>query len=296
MGADTVTPGTSSARVPAPHLLVLGDSLSFHGPLSAHPADEPSLWPHVAASALGGTADLHAGLGWTARHAWAAVRGDPRVWASVGHTDVLVLGVGGMDSLPSPLPTALRELIGIVRPAGLRAGVRAGYRAGHAAAASGAARWATGWPTALPAHETVRCLERCRAAISTLRPHAPVVLLLPSVHRSSFYGGVHPRRSGHVAALRAWAAEHDVTTVDSRSLVVEHVLTGQGNPDGIHWGWAAHRAVGEAVAGAVAAALAAPSGPRRSDPTEQPVVPGGRHESTCPQARAESSQDVPPRS
>ena len=36
----------------SPHLLVLGDSLSFHGPRTAHPADEPRLWPHVAAAAL----------------------------------------------------------------------------------------------------------------------------------------------------------------------------------------------------------------------------------------------------
>lgn len=277
----------------SPHLLVLGDSLSFHGPATAHPADEPRLWPHVAAAALAGTAELHAGLGWTARHAWGAVRTDPRVWASVMHADVLVLGVGGMDSLPSPLPTAVRELIGVLRPAGLRARMRAGYRAGHAAAASGAARWTAGWPTALPAHETVRCLERCRVAVTTLRPLAPVVLLLPPVHRSAFYGGVHPRRSGHVAALRAWAGEHGVVTVDSAGLVVEHVLTGRGNPDGIHWGWDAHRVVGEAVAGAIAAALGGPSGGDAGRPVEQPVVPSGSGDAGCPQAPVAGSEDAP---
>jgi diglucosylglycerate octanoyltransferase len=279
-----VTPGAG------PHLLVLGDSLSFHGPATAHPADEPGLWPHVAAAALAGTADLHAGLGWTARHAWGAVRSDPRVWASVMHADALVLGVGGMDSLPSPLPTAARELIGVLRPAGLRARVRAGYRAGHAAAAAAAARWVTGWPTALPAHETVRCLERCRVAFSTLRPHAPVVLVLPPVHRSAFYGGVHPRRSGHVAALRAWAGVHGVGTVDSAPLVVEHVLTGAGNPDGIHWGWEAHRVVGEAVA----AALGGPSGGGSDGRSEQPAVPNGTGGPTCPQGSVEDSEDAPP--
>jgi diglucosylglycerate octanoyltransferase len=273
------------------HLLVLGDSLSFHGPRTAHPADEPRLWPHVAAAALGGSADLHAGLGWTARHAWSAVRTDPRVWASVMHTDVLVLGVGGMDSLPSPLPTAVRELIPVLRPARVRARVREGYRAGHARAATATARWAGGWPTALPATETVRCLERCRVAVTTLRPAAPVVLLLPSVHRSAFYGGVHRRRSGHVAALRAWAGEHGVATVESAALVGEHVLTGCGNADGIHWGWPAHRAVGEAVAGAVRVALgtaAAGHGPGR---TEQPVVPTGTGTPAGPQAPAADSEE-----
>ncbi len=280
----------------SPHLLVLGDSLSFHGPRTAHPADDPGLWPHVAAAALHGTADLHAGLGWTARHAWNAVPHRPP-GVGVGHArrDVLVLGVGGMDSLPSPLPTAVRELIPVLRPAGLRARVRAGYRAGHAAAAAGSARWAAGWPTALPAHETVRYLERCRVAMTTLRPHAPVVLLLPGVHRSSFYGGVHPRRSGHVDALRAWARDRDLATVDTAPLVVEHVLTGRGNPDGIHWGWPAHRAVGEAVARAVTAAWDAPSGGDVLGRVEQRVVPTGTEVGAGPQAPVASSEDAPTR-
>ncbi|WP_312030202.1 diglucosylglycerate octanoyltransferase [Actinomycetospora sp. TBRC 11914] len=285
---------TPDGRV-APHLLVLGDSLAFHGPRTAHPADEPRLWPHVAAAALGGTADLHAGLGWTARHAWSAVRTDPRVWASVRHTDVLVLGVGGMDSLPSPLPTALRELIPVLRPAGLRARVRAGYRAGHAAAATAGARWAGGWPTALSAAETVRCLEQCRVAVTALRPHAPVVLLLPPVHRSPLYGGVHRRRSGHVAALRAWAAGHGVVTVEAAGLVAEHVLTGHGNPDGIHWGWPGHRAVGEAVAAAVAGELPAPRGGGPAVREEQPAIPTGSGTPGGPQARSQRSEETPVR-
>ena len=37
-------------------LLVLGDSLSFHGPRTAHPVDEPRLWPHVAAAVESGRA------------------------------------------------------------------------------------------------------------------------------------------------------------------------------------------------------------------------------------------------
>jgi hypothetical protein len=276
-------------------LLVLGDSLSFHGPRTTHPADEPRLWPHVAAAALHGTADLHAGLGWTARHAWTAVRTDPRVWASVMHTDVLVLGVGGMDSLPSPLPTAVRELIPVLRPAGLRSRVRAGYRAGHARAARAGAQWAGGWPTALPASETVRYLERCRVAVTSLRPAAPVVLLLPAVHRSAFYGGVHRRRSGHVEAMRAWAEEHGVATVDSARLVAEHVLTGRGNADGIHWGWPAHRAVGEAVAEAVRALGSATSGGQWSVRPEQGAVPTGTVAPGDPQSADVSSEETPAR-
>lgn len=239
----------------APVLLVLGDSLTFHGPRTAHPADDPRLWPHVAAAALGGTADLHAGVGWTARHGWRAVAGDPRVWASVARADALVLGLGGMDSLPSPVPTALRELIPVLRPAGLRHGVRRAHGAVTPGLARVAARVAGGWPTALSAAETVRHLERCRVAVTTLRPGLPVVALRPGVHRSAAHGGVHPGRERHDAALCAWADGHGVTTVPTAALVREHVLGGHGNPDGIHWGWDAHRVVGEAVAEALAAAV-----------------------------------------
>jgi hypothetical protein len=64
-----------------PLLLVLADSLAFHGPERPEPADDPRLWPNVAATALGGRAELVAGTGWTTRHAWQALIDDPRTWA-----------------------------------------------------------------------------------------------------------------------------------------------------------------------------------------------------------------------
>ena len=259
-------------------LLVLGDSLSFHGPRTAHPVDEPRLWPQVAGARLGTPVALHAGLGWTARHAWTAVRTDPRVWASVRTADAVVLGVGGMDSLPSPLPTAVRELIPVLRPPSVATRARRLYRDRHA----GLVRLSRGRPTALPPAETVRCLEQIRVAVTTLRPDAPVVLLLPSVHRSGLYGGRHAGRSAHVAAMRSWAASYGVAALDVRPLVVEHVLGGAGNPDGIHWGWPAHRLVGEAVA-----ALLRPS---------QRVVPSGTAGGSCPQGEALTWEDAARRS
>jgi hypothetical protein len=36
------------------------------------------------------------------------------------------------------------------------------------------------------------------------------------------------------------------------ALTSEHVLSGAGNPDGMHWGWAGHAAVGEAMAKLIA--------------------------------------------
>jgi hypothetical protein len=236
--------------VSGPTLLVLADSLAFHGPERAEPADEPRLWPNVAAAELGGRAELVAGIGWTTRHAWQALIRDPRVWAALPGVDALVLGVGGMDTLPSPLPTALRELLPVVRPDRLRRVVRAGYLRMQPALAWGFAHTLPhGGPVALPPHLTVRHLEHCRSAVLAIRPGIPVLAVLPPVHRAAEYARVHVGRAAAERATRAWAADHGVALLDLKALVAEHVLSGRGNPDGMHWGWSAHADVGRACAG-----------------------------------------------
>jgi hypothetical protein len=236
-------------QVGGPVLLVLADSLAFHGPERAEPADEPRVWPNVAAAALGGRAELVAGIGWTARHAWHALTHDPRVWALMPTVDALVLGVGGMDTLPSPLPTAVRELIPALRPDGLRRAVRAGYlRAQPPLARTLASVVPGGGPVALPPRLTVRYLERCRRAVLALRPGNRVVAVLPPVHRAAVYGSVHAGRAAAEHATRHWARGCGAALLDLRALVGEHVLGGHGNPDGMHWGWQAHAAVGAACA------------------------------------------------
>jgi hypothetical protein len=232
-----------------PVLLVLADSLAFHGPQRPEPADEPRLWPNVAAARLAGRAELVAGIGWTARHAWHALTHDPRIWALMPSVDALVLGVGGMDTLPSPLPTAVREQIPALRPDRLRRAVRAGYRQAQPLLARGLAKVLPGGgPVALPPRLTVRYLERCRRAVLAIRPEVPVVATLPPPHRADAYGGVHAGRPAAERALREWARASGVELLDLPALVGEHVLGGHGNPDGMHWGWAAHEAVGAACA------------------------------------------------
>ena len=100
----------------------------------------------------------------------------------------------------------------------------------------------------LPPAQTVRFLERIRRAVLTIRPGIPVVAVLPPVHRAAVYGGVHPGRRSAERATKDWAGSTDVALLDLRALVSEHVLSGQGNPDGMHWGWSGHRLVGAACA------------------------------------------------
>ncbi|UZJ23792.1 SGNH/GDSL hydrolase family protein [Rhodococcus antarcticus] len=234
-----------------PVLLVIADSLAHHGPERAHPADHPRIWPVLAAAELGWRCELVARVGWTSRDAWWALTQDPRVWAATGQAGAVVLAVGGMDTLPSPLPTALREQLRYLRPPALRRVARAAYG------------WAQprlsplGRPVALPPRLSVEHLELCRAALHALRPDLPVIGTLPSVHRSAAYAGVHAGRPAAERALRVWSATSGVPLVDLRAAVGEHVLSGRGNPDGLHWGWEGHRSVADAVVAQVRATTAA---------------------------------------
>lgn len=226
-----------------PRLLVFGDSLSFHGPDGAHPADDERLWPNVAAAGLRGTADLVAGIGWNARDAWWSLTGDPRVWADLHRVDAVLFAVGSMDTLPSPLPTYLRIGLRYLRPDRLRSAVRSAYQTAQPRLAVAT----RGRPAVLPAHLTVRYLDRAVTALRAVRPELPIVGMLPSVHRAASYGYVHTARAGAVEAMTAWAARVAVPLLDLAEVVGPHVLGGHGNPDGMHWGWAGHHAVGTAM-------------------------------------------------
>lgn len=229
---------------PGPTLLVFGDSLCFHGPTGPMPADDPRLWPNVAAARLGGRARLFAGVGWTARDAWWALTGDPNVWAALPDTDVLVLAVGSMDTLPSPLPTYLRTGLRYLRPDRLRHAARRGYQLAQPVLS----RALRGRPVALPPALSVRYLDRILGAIRTLRPDLPAVAILPATHRAASYGCVHTGHGPATAAIQAWAERRDVPLLDLAALTREHVLRGEGNPDGMHWGWSGHELVGAELA------------------------------------------------
>lgn len=224
-----------------PVLLVIADSLSYFGPKGGLPADHPRIWPNLVAAELDWDVELVARIGWTCRDAYWALIGDPRVWATVPRAGAVVFATGGMDSLPSPLPTALRELIRYTRPAFVRRQVRSAYnwlqpKLSH-----------LGFPVALPPSVSVDYLEQSRNALAQLRPELPFVGVLPSVHNCDAYGRVHKGREPQVRATEAWAAKHDVPLVNLADAVRDNIFSGEANPDGIHWGWEAHTAVAGAM-------------------------------------------------
>ncbi len=228
-------------------LLVFCDSLSYYGPQGGLPADDPRIWPNIVAAQLGWDCELIGRIGWTCRDVWWAATQDPRAWAALPKAGAVIFATSGMDSLPSPLPTAVRETIRYIRPPRLRRWVREGY----------------GWlqprlspvsRSALPPKLTVEYLEMTRGAIDFNRPGIPIVACLPSVHVADSYGKAHHGRAGTVNAITEWAANEGVPLVDLKEAVEPHIVGGRGNPDGIHWNFEAHEAVTELMMKALAEA------------------------------------------
>jgi diglucosylglycerate octanoyltransferase len=236
-----------------PTLLVFADSLAYYGPTGGLPSDDPRIWPNLVADELGWRLELIGRIGWTCRDVWWAATQDPRSWAALPRAGAVIFATSGMDSLPSPWPTALREMIRYVRPPRLRRWVRDGY----------------GWlqprlspysRSALPPALSAEYLEMTRGAIDFNRPGIPMVASLPSVHIADTYGKAHHGRAGTVEAITAWAEEHGIPLVDLKEAVAEHIYAGRGNPDGIHWNFEGHRAVADLMLKALAAAgVAAPN-------------------------------------
>jgi len=253
------------------HVLVVADSLAFYGPERGELLTDPRLYPNVMAAALSTDgapvrADVVARIGWTARDAWWALTRDPLVYSVLlPRASAVVLAVGNMDYLPTAVPTWLREGIRFLRPAAVRRAVRTAYRLAQPRTAL-----VTPW-RALPQHLTDQYLSHCVGGVRYYHPGVPVVGVLPPPHRAPSYGAAargNGRRDaaawgdgrvvaavrGHgraVTAARAWGRHERVPMVNLPALVGPQLAAGRANPDGMHFGWESHRAVGEALAQAV---------------------------------------------
>lgn len=232
-----------------PNLLVIGDSLTYHGPDHAYPPNEARLWPNVAAEIWSESinesvdVDLSARLGWTARDAWWAVTKDPSLWGDVlPRADALVLSVGGMDQLPASIPTYLRDGIPYIRPASMRRRVRDAYHR----ASPVAIRASGGVLRQLPQAATDHYLARITAACRVYSPDLPVIVVAPGTHKTPVY----PTARHHgkaVAATQRWAKDNDATMVTIDRYILPSLHDGSANPDGIHYSWKTHELIGKAV-------------------------------------------------
>lgn len=229
----------------SPRLLVIGDSLTFHGPERAELLTEPRLWSNVTGVALGWRPDVVARAGWTSRDGWWALTKDPRVWTTLADPDLraCVIGVGSMDAVPASVPVWAREAIPYVRSGRLRRRVRSAYLTAHphvVRATAGAVRQ-------LPQGATEHYWTRMIDAIRHHRPDIGLVLLGPCPWRSDAYPS-NRHYSSSVAAAHRYSRDNGLELIDLDPLVSPMHAEGRGNPDGLHWDWSTHAHVGRAVA------------------------------------------------
>ena len=242
------------------HVLLIADSLCFHGDRRPELLTHPQIFPNVMAAELtrqhGPTrVDIVTRMGWTARDAWWALTKDPVTYGLLlPRADAVVLAVGSMDQLPASLPTYLREGLSYVRPGTVRRPLRRAYHRVHPwVVRATRARLRT-----LPQAATDHYLSRCVGAVRHFHPGVPVVGITPPRHVSAYYGGMHPGHPAARAAARVWAEREGVPAVELEPLVAPEREAGRNNPDGMHWGFGCHAAVGAALAAAVGAQWAAP--------------------------------------
>jgi len=223
-------------------VVVLGDSLAFHGPERAEPLDDPRLWPNLMAARLGVGVEVFARQGWTARDSWWALTRDPRVWPLLPDAEAVLLATGGMDKLPTALPSYLRGGLSYLPTARSREVARRAYLAVNPAVVR-----LTGGPfRTLGQRQTDAYHSRCVEALRQLRPELPIAGVIVHEWASRYY----PSNRGHapaVAAARAWGVREGVPLADWDAAVAPFVPHGL-NPDGMHLGWEAHRAVAAVTA------------------------------------------------
>jgi diglucosylglycerate octanoyltransferase len=231
-----------------PLILVIGDSLTFHGPERPELLSESRLWPNVSADALGWRADVVARAGWTSRDGWWAVSKDPRVWTTLADPALAacVIAVGSMDAVPASVPVWAREAIPYVRSGPLRRRVRSAYLTAHphvVRATAGAVRQ-------LPQSATEHYWTRMLTAVRHHRPDLLLALMGPAPWRSDAYPS-NRHYPASVVAARRYAVAHDLALVEVERVVASMHAEGRGNPDGLHWDWWTHAEVGRAVASAL---------------------------------------------
>jgi hypothetical protein len=233
------------------HVLLLGDSLSFHGPVRGELLTNPALMPNVLGRELTERlgrpveVDVVARLGFTARDAWWAMTKDPMIYSVLmPRASAVILEVGLVDGLPASIPTYLRMGIDHMRSDRIRHRVAKAYHLAHP--------WLVHATNArmrvLPLRATVAYLRRCINGIRYFHPDLPIVATAPPKHSSKYFPMADRGHVASVEAARRLGVEFGIPIVELEPLVRPHHDAGRCNPDGLHWGWEAHVDVAHAYA------------------------------------------------
>jgi diglucosylglycerate octanoyltransferase len=231
------------------HLVVLADSLSFHGPDGPLPLADARLYPNLVADALAAAtgepwrASVVAQAGWGVRELWLALQRDVHLQQQVLlGADAVVLGLGSSDWLSVGVPRPAMALLHFVRPTTVRRRLRRGIDRNHhhLVRLTGARLRYT--PTSVYRHGWRKCVE----ALRLFAPDAALCAVEPAIHVGGYYALAHPFHAEGVRVTRELAAALEVPLVDLPALLQPHL--GSLNVDGIHWSFAAHADVARAMA------------------------------------------------
>jgi diglucosylglycerate octanoyltransferase len=250
---------------PQTRVLVLTDSLAFVGPRVPHPINEPRLWPNVMAEELDVDVEVFGGFGWTTQRGWFALAHDPMLWAALRRADAVVLALGSFDSSPAPLPSFLWQRIPLIRSAHLRRLVHTAHVRILPLLCRLLAPLPRGGPVALRPRLTEYYLAASAKIIRRKRRSIPVVGMSPICAVPKVYGGNHRGRAATERAVLSWATSAGVPVLDTPAVVGDHMLSGGGNPDGMHMGWEGHRSMGVAFAAILRELDVATGAPSRID-------------------------------
>nr|WP_114591983.1 GDSL-type esterase/lipase family protein [Euzebya pacifica] len=239
-------------------LVVLGDSLSFHGPEGPVPLRDPRVYPNVLGESLGQSTgrewavDVWARAGWGVRELWLALQKDVHLQQQLlMDADAVVLGMGSADQLSVGVPRWVMMALPYLRPTSLRREVRRRIDHVHPTLV----RATRGHFRFTPPDVIAHCWGKSVDAIRLFAGQdVPLVAVLPADHRTTYYGGVRTHHEEVHALYVRLAAERNVPVVDLAALT-RHRLD-ELNIDGAHWSWPIHADVGQAMASVLAEALA----------------------------------------
>lgn len=239
-----------------PRLVVLADSLCFHGPQGPLPLADDRLYPNLLATRLaqetGGAWEpqVVAWAGWGVRELWYALQRDVHLQQQVLlGADAVVLGVGSADTLSVGVPRPAMAVLHFVRPTPLRRRIRRFIDHHHHTMV----RLTHGRIRHTPVSVYRHCWRKSAEALRLFAPEAALCAVLPASHAGPYYAGLHPHRRELTAITMELAAAQGLPTVDLDAIVRPHL--GTMNVDGVHWSFEVHAEVADAMAAALLPAI-----------------------------------------
>ncbi len=240
-------------------LVVLSDSLSFHGPAGPVPLHEERLYPNLLGRQLTEatgriwSVDVWARAGQGVRELWLALQKDVHLQQQLlTEADAVVLCIGNADQLSVAVPRWVMMALPYLRPTSLRRWVRRKIDHVHPAAT----RLTGGRFRFTPDPVIAHCWGKSVDAIRLFAgDDVPLVGVLPAFHRTGYYGGLTTHHDDVHALFDRLAAARRVPMVDLAALTRDRLE--ELNPDGAHWSWGIHEDVAAALARPLLAQLPA---------------------------------------